>query len=88
VSICVSAEGSERYRLEGIFDRAEVTVAFKDGSTIAYSIGDENVSFSSHLDNAVDRIYRYRMFNRFSHIIDPDDVVSVSIGDLVTIPIG
>ena len=87
VSICVSATGSMRSKLEGIFDTAEITVTFVDGGTIAYNFRDVNAGFSSVLDNPEDMIYRYRMYNRFDRIIDPDDVVSVTLCD-VTIPIG
>ena len=58
-----------------------------DGSTITYDFRDANAEFSSVLDDPEDMIYRYRMFNRFDRIIDPDDVVSVTLCD-VTIPIG
>ena len=89
VSICVSAEGLERSKLEGKLDNAEVTVTFRDGSTIAYNYGSRNAVYSSYLDNpgVEEYIYRYRMFNRFDRIIDPDDVVSVTLCG-VMIPIG
>jgi hypothetical protein len=87
VSISVSAEGTMRTELENIFDNAEITVTFRNGSSITYSYRDENAMFSSHLANTEDMTYSYRMFNRFDRIIDPDDVVSVTLLG-VTIPIG
>jgi hypothetical protein len=89
VSISVIAEGTMRTEMESVFDMAVVTVALKDGSTIAYGIGVDfdNAMYSSGLVGSEGMLCRYRMFNRFSRIIDPDDVVSVAVGDLV-IPIG
>ena len=87
VSVCVIVEGSMRAKLEGLLDNAEVMVTLKDSSTIMYSFRDENALYSSHYVNDGGVDYRYRMCNRFDRIIDPDDVVSVTLCGIM-IPIG
>jgi hypothetical protein len=79
VSVNVIVEGSMRAKLEGLLDNAEVTVTLKDNSTITYSFRDENALYSSHYVDEAGVYYRYQMFNRFSRIIDPDDVVGVTL---------
>jgi len=61
------------------------TVIFNDGSTIVYDFRSGNAVYSSFLVNpgSEEYNYRYRMFNRFDRIIDPDDVVSVTVCDTV-----
>ena len=86
VSICVSAEGPLDSSLEALLVGGEITVTFIDGNMISYSSVDRTSSFGRSLAKENDLIYNYQMYNRFDRIIDPDDVVSVTLCD-VTIPI-
>ena len=71
--------------LEGLSVRGEITVAFRDGSTIMYSAKDERSLFGASGTPTADggMHYIYRMFNRFDRIVDPDDIVSVTVLDVV-----
>ncbi|MCL1835100.1 MAG: hypothetical protein FWG48_02970, partial [Oscillospiraceae bacterium] len=87
ISICVYAEGPLSSPLEALLVSGDVTVMFRDGSSLVYSAMDTNSLFGRSIDSADAPVYRYRMFNRFSSVIDPEDVVSVTLCG-VTIPIG
>jgi len=87
ISICVYAEGPSSSPLEDLLIRGSITVEFRDGSSLVYSAMDTNSLFGRSIDSADAPLYRYRMFNRFSSIIDLEDVVSVTLCG-VTIPLG
>jgi hypothetical protein len=87
VSITVRAHRELSSSMIGLLgDDGAVTVTFKDGSTIEYRAMDRNSLFGCTLINEEKMIYQFRMYNRFDKIIDPDDVVSVTLSD-VPIPI-
>ena len=85
VSIRVTGEGMKGCSLEGLSVRGDIIVTFKDGRTISYSAKDERSLFSGSGASTADggMHYVYRMFNRFDRIIDPDDVESVTVLDVV-----
>ena len=87
ISITVRAQRKSSSSMSGLLgDTGAVIVMFKDGSSGAYRANDINSSFGATLINENDMIYEFRMYNRFDQIIDTDDIVSVTLGD-ITIPI-
>ena len=76
--------------LRNAINDAEIKLIFKDGSEILVysSVGPVNNSMgSSTLADEENMIYEHRRYTRFDSTIDPDDVVSVIIGN-ITIPVG
>lgn len=80
ISICVFVQGDDAVM------RAAPVVRFKDGSEINYTAQDRNSSFSHYLIDEANMIYNNQLYFRFANIISPDDVKSITIGD-VTIPV-
>lgn len=94
MSVCVFAKWGMDYLGDDDYSDAILLctrpiVNFKDGSQLAYDHSSKNASFGFHLVDQSDEsegIYESQLYYRFEHIINLDDVESITIGDL-TIPV-
>ena len=81
LSVCVFVEGDD-ILMSGI----RPAVNFNDGSQIAYDVYSDGKSFGYFLVDEAALTYANQLYYRFDRIIDLEDVVSITVGD-VTIPI-
>ncbi len=81
MSACVFVKGDD------ILGSARPVINFKDYSQITYEdIGLKNKSFMYYLADEDNMVYVNQLYYRFLNIINVEDVVSITVGD-VTIPI-
>lgn len=81
MSVCAYVTGDD------ILGSARPVVNFKDGSKLTYDdVGLKNISFSYCLTDIDNMTYTNQLFYRFEKIINPEDIESITIGN-VTIPV-
>ena len=78
---------SNPHDLDALTIIEDYTVTFKNGSTSILGLSRARSTDSSSNMLKEGMIYEHRVYSRFDYIIDPEDIVSVTIGD-VTIPLG
>ena len=78
---------SNPHDLDALTIIEDYTVTFKDGSTAVLGLSRARSTDTSSRMLKEDMVYEHRVYSRFDNIIDPEEIVSVTVGD-VTITLG